>query len=1558
MSIESRLEAGGEDGLEARKTERGGGVDGDEVRTPRPEVPIAVKVLSPSASTGSLHSISGQDYFNLSPAPAAANQLPALTRSTSVTPAPTAVTGASDVVATGHLQLPSATSSLLSPERPSPHSHVSSLSIGSTDSVATITAATSIPANASTAAQRRPAFPNQSYAALHSQQYPVRRHPPPVLRQRSSHPGQILTFTSALASLHQTGTRTVGHSPAVTPGAGLYTPTTAPPTEDYESPETPGTYASPFLHFTQRQAPKETHVADVDVDPVSGRKLINHYEIMDELGRGTHGKVKLGRDLHTEDTHVAIKIVERYSKRRKLGKLVSAAEDKVKKEVAILKKVRHPNIVALLEVIDDPTRKKVYIVLEYVHRGEIHWRTHTSKEIAMVEARRYERERSGRHDARAVAESEALVLEAQRRLAKERRRQARAHRDVVRRMGLEDDDNHHFSLETGGDDLSEESEEDRSSRISSSTAYDTTPARLFGEGRRGSRAYSPLPPRSLVASTIAEGQPAYLSLASEPQAISPTAGTQENASTYNTRLAGSMYGPYVMSSTESSRNNSLANSEEHIDLVELSQLAKDIMDSEISPELTYAPVLTLQETRVAFRDTLLGLQYLHYQGIVHRDIKPPNLLQTFDHPVKISDFGVSYLGRPMEEGEASEDVSEHEALDFDEAKELAKTVGTPAFYAPELCIAEPGDDPLPVTKAIDVWALGITLFCMLFARTPFVDNEFVVMRQIADEDIYIPRQRLLPVTGKPASRPSSHGRAFPPRPMGRRQELDIVYEEIDDDLHDLLKRLLTKDPRRRITLEEVRHHPWLVADLPNKVKWLEETESGRQSHGKRIEVSNEDVKTAVIPLQFLDRVRSGIKKVTDRLGFGSGKPLSSGRGRTGSSAGLGGNGSNADSPAASASSSSSTLNHDQRRQSLHGAAGEDIYSALRASRQGERQGEHPLSRSVAASPEIERQTGFFDRPSPSQDGEEETASELKLHPSPSRPYMPERSKTYMSTADSIRTLKQADVRRGRESPPPSPGLPGTPVALESPGGHALQTILGSGAARRALKGFRREGSAPRAGGDLLGRNVSRDRESASAASIDAHGEPTLALSQTSAEGLVNLPQALLEMGEGRGEGYPGSIQSSRQNSPQNSRQTSPVASRSHSVVSLAASTSARELHLLPRPAAPPAGRLSRNSSGASVRSVNVAELSRRSHHHHPPLTSNESSAADWRRADEERVRKLIREGREEEEEEEGRKKGGGRVVSGGGGGGAFEEGRRCPPSPDDDQDHRTTAAAAAAAARQASAFPPGSSHPVSPHETSPTTGPHPHQAQHHHHHHHHHLTQLPPALVSSSSDFGSAVSVSMSMSMSMSNPSIPSVISEASSVDPAERLPLDGGRGGGGGGGEGGEGLLCEEEGKREGSSDSTLDPRGGVRGVHGREDEEGYAPDREEEGAVESDNHEDDGGDGDGDDDEDDDMYDDSSDSDGGLVMTRRKSKTGGNQASAGDMLAAALGERGPMNTAVAVGGNAAESGKERRPSALSARSKKSSRSGSSHTMKKVRTRESEEEERRGGGGLGVGEE
>jgi len=1139
--------------------------------------------------------------------------------------------------------------------------------------------------------------------------------------------------------------------------------------------------------------PKETHVADVDVDPISGRKLINHYEIIDELGRGTHGKVKLGRDLQTDNTYVAIKIVERFSKRRKLGKL-GTKEDKVKKEVAILKKARHPNVVALLEVIDDPTRKKVYIVLEWVELGEILWRATAPKEVAMIEARRYEHERQGR---KTEAEDAAILAEAAKRLSRTKRRQQRMFRKTRKDGGLTA-----WSIEMG-DSESDVSDDDNLSRISSSTVGSTHKA-LFDEARRGSRVPSPLPPHEEEPATLtAETSEHYLSLTSDPQTSSPTTNRKNvhgslghtlEGNAYG--LEGTMYGAYDYSSRSGSLAGSLNSpfSSRPGSKDSLAHMATEILDSGIDPDLAYVPVMTLQQIRVALRDTVLGLQYLHHQGIIHRDIKPPNLLSTKEGRVKISDFGVSYLGRPIHEGEASEDVSEHEAQDLDEAaKELAKTVGTPAFYAPELCMTDHIDDAPSITKAIDVWATGITLFCMLYARTPFVDNEFVVMRQIAEEEIYIPRRRLQPVNMKANVQPSSQGRALaqPPPPSGRRHELDLIYEDIGEDLHDLLKRLLIKDPRKRITLDEVRHHPWLIADLADPEQWLKETDISHSTEGKKIEISNEDVNAAVVPLQFLDRVRSGIKKVGERLGFG-GTKSSSARGRSQSNVAAG-------SGPSSAASSSTNVHHEGRRQSLRGD--ESIVPALKASRET---GDHPLSRSLAASPELEKHDKFFPRP------ESAMATHKQDETTPGRPSIPERANTVMATGGSMRTLRQSDFRgsHGEDSPPPSPGLPGTPTAIDA---NNLSGGWGGGMARRILKTVRERSSAR--SNDSRASSVERGLSIGS----DTHGEPSLALSQTNVSGQVNLPASLDDL-------EPRSAMSSVHNSPS--------VSTTHS---LAGSPSADRLFpVLPAEN----GRLSRTSSTASVVSVGRRALNLFSRSPSRTLVEtapNESTAAEWRKAEDEHIRKLIREKEEDD-----------RPMS------PWVD-RTCPPSPDDQRDKDLQL-------RRMSAL--DIADPESPRDAHPNGSD----------------GQLPPPLVSSTSDFGSAGS------MSVSNPSIPSVLSEASSLDPTDGMPLEHDAANQ-------KSLLSSNETVHDKPAPPTFR----------EEHDDGYTA--EAGSAADSS-----------------DEYDDSSDSDGGLTMKRRKSAP-----------------KPPLPEHIA-----GDTGvKSRRGTGLSP---KNSRSGSQGTMKRVDTRGEEE--------------
>lgn len=96
------------------------------------------------------------------------------------------------------------------------------------------------------------------------------------------------------------------------------------------------------------------------------------------------------------------------------------------------------------------------------------------------------------------------------------------------------------------------------------------------------------------------------------------------------------------------------------------------------------------------RQLLSGLQALHDARVLHRDIKPGNcLLRTRDERVKLADLGISV-----------EQVSRSDRP-YD-------TMGTLPFMAPELF-----DDPPRFSRASDLYAMGLTLQCLLFDRDPF-----------------------------------------------------------------------------------------------------------------------------------------------------------------------------------------------------------------------------------------------------------------------------------------------------------------------------------------------------------------------------------------------------------------------------------------------------------------------------------------------------------------------------------------------------------------------------------------------------------------------------------------------------------------------------------------------------------------------------------------------------------------------------------------------------------------------------------------------------------------------
>lgn len=91
-----------------------------------------------------------------------------------------------------------------------------------------------------------------------------------------------------------------------------------------------------------------------------------------------------------------------------------------------------------------------------------------------------------------------------------------------------------------------------------------------------------------------------------------------------------------------------------------------------------------------------ALYYAHSQGIVHRDVKPSNILLARDGRAMLTDFGVA------------------RALDDVDLTRTGHTVGTPAYMAPEQATGE-----LPVDGRADLYSLGIVLYHMIAGRPPF-----------------------------------------------------------------------------------------------------------------------------------------------------------------------------------------------------------------------------------------------------------------------------------------------------------------------------------------------------------------------------------------------------------------------------------------------------------------------------------------------------------------------------------------------------------------------------------------------------------------------------------------------------------------------------------------------------------------------------------------------------------------------------------------------------------------------------------------------------------------------
>ncbi|KAJ6791055.1 serine/threonine-protein kinase SAPK2-like isoform X1 [Iris pallida] len=170
------------------------------------------------------------------------------------------------------------------------------------------------------------------------------------------------------------------------------------------------------------------------------------------------------------------------------------------------------------------------------------------------------------------------------------------------------------------------------------------------------------------------------------------------------------------------------------------------------------------EARFFFQQLISGVSYCHSMQICHRDLKLENtLLDGSAAPrLKICDFGYS-----------------KSAVLHSQPK---STVGTPAYIAPEVLSRKEYDG-----KIADVWSCGVTLYVMLVGAYPFEDPDD-------------PRN-----FRKTIGRILSVQYSIPD------------YVRVSSECRQLLSRIFVASPEKRITMSEIKTHPWFLKNLPEEL---------------------------------------------------------------------------------------------------------------------------------------------------------------------------------------------------------------------------------------------------------------------------------------------------------------------------------------------------------------------------------------------------------------------------------------------------------------------------------------------------------------------------------------------------------------------------------------------------------------------------------------------------------------------------------------------------------------------------------------------------------------------
>ena len=172
-----------------------------------------------------------------------------------------------------------------------------------------------------------------------------------------------------------------------------------------------------------------------------------------------------------------------------------------------------------------------------------------------------------------------------------------------------------------------------------------------------------------------------------------------------------------------------------------------------------------------------GLKYLHNNDIMHRDIKPSNIFIDFNSVAKIGDFGSCRI------------------LNQNEKQNYTPLVGTKWYKAPEMIMGNKDYD-----KSVDIWSFGC-LIAELYLLEPIFpgSTDFEMINCIfnflgyteEDKDVLNPK---LDINLRPM-KPKIFEKSF---------------DDADEDVLDLIKRMLIINFNKRIMIDEILEHPFLA----------------------------------------------------------------------------------------------------------------------------------------------------------------------------------------------------------------------------------------------------------------------------------------------------------------------------------------------------------------------------------------------------------------------------------------------------------------------------------------------------------------------------------------------------------------------------------------------------------------------------------------------------------------------------------------------------------------------------------------------------------------------------